>query len=292
MSGVRRVLFAGTAGNQLVADCQGAGTPVLLLHGGGQTRHAWGGAAKALAEAGWLTFALDQRGHGDSDWVEDGAYHFTDYADDLIAVSEAISTEYGAEPVVIGASLGGLAAMLAQHKAPKRIRAMILVDITPRMEAQGVHRILSFMGENMEQGFASIDEAAEAVAAYLPHRTKPVNPVGLAKNLRQHEDGRLRWHWDPAFLSVQADATAEHADTENMLVSAARNIACPVLLVRGGMSDLVSMELAEEFLTMAPHAEFADVHNAGHMVAGDENDVFIAAMRGFMQRLNEEGAVR
>ncbi|PLX42914.1 MAG: alpha/beta hydrolase [Hyphomicrobiales bacterium] len=285
MSAAGQTRFTGTAGNQLVADIHGEGAPVLLLHGGGQTRHAWGGAARSLAGRGWRTYSLDQRGHGDSDWVASGAYHFADYAGDLCAVAGAVRDELGMAPVVIGASLGGLAAMLAQHEAPDLVRALILVDVTPRMEAQGVDRILSFMGENMGDGFASMEEAAEAVAAYLPHRTRPVNPVGLAKNLRRSPDGRLRWHWDPAFLTAQSAAMQDYRETEQSLVNAARTISCPALLVRGAMSDLVSPELAEEFLNMVPHAEFADVRNAGHMVAGDENDVFIDALEGFMSRL-------
>lgn len=289
MSGVRRVLFTGTAGNTLVADRHGSGAPVLLLHGGGQTRHAWGGAAGALAVEGWCAFTLDQRGHGDSDWVEGGAYRFADYAGDLCQVAGAIRDQYGIAPVVIGASLGGLAAMLAQHRAPELMRAIILVDVTPRMEAQGVDRILTFMGENSSDGFATIEQAAEAVAAYLPHRTRPVNPVGLAKNLRTSEDGRLRWHWDPAFLTAQSSMMQDYKATEQSLVNAARNISCPALLVRGAMSDLVSEELAEEFLAITPHAEFADVQNAGHMVAGDENDVFINALQTFMTKLDHAG---
>lgn len=288
MSRAERVLFTGAAGNDLVADVRGEGAPVLLLHGGGQTRHAWGGAAEALAASGWRTYALDQRGHGDSAWVGGGAYAFTHYGEDLRAVASQIMDETGQAPVVIGASLGGIASMLAQRMSPELIHAMILVDITPRMEASGVERILSFMGQDMADGFASIEEAAEAVAAYLPNRKRPVNPEGLSKNLRRHEDGRLRWHWDPEFLNVQQESMKTIENIEPLLLDAVKHISCPVLLVRGGMSDLVSIELAEEFLTLAPHAEFADVQNAGHMVAGDENDVFIGSMQGFMEKLDME----
>lgn len=281
------VRFTGAAGNSLNAVRRGSGPPVILLHGGGQTHHAWDGAAKALSQRGWCTYAVDHRGHGESDWVSGKGYRFRDFGDDLICIAESLAGHMDVPPVVIGASLGGIAAMLAAHGRPELFRAIILVDVTPRMEARGIDRILTFMSA-MPDGFAGIDEAAAAVASYLPHRKRPVRPEGLAKNLRKGPDGRLRWHWDPEFLSVQSDAVENVGRTEERLIAAARAISCPVMLVRGGMSDLVSRELAEEFLSFVPHAEYADVHGAGHMVAGDENDVFIEALSGFMDRLKSD----
>src|SRR5918995_2341051 len=100
--------FEGAQRNRLVASEMGVGRPVLLLHGGGQTRHAWSRTARRLAEAGWHAVALDQRGHGDSAWVADGAYAFRDFAADAAAVAQQIAQEQGRRPVAIGASLGGI----------------------------------------------------------------------------------------------------------------------------------------------------------------------------------------
>src|SRR5689334_502154 len=105
-------MFEGAVGNTLVADVFGdAGQPVLLLHGGGQTRHAWGRTAEHLAKAGALAYAMDQRGHGDSDWVESGDYGFMDYARDVAAVARTLWARTGQRPIAIGASLGGMASL-------------------------------------------------------------------------------------------------------------------------------------------------------------------------------------
>ena len=137
--------YTGADGNRLVATEMGAGARiVLLLHGGGQTRHAWGRTARRLAGAGWRTVALDQRGHGDSAWVESGAYGFPNFARDVEAVARQLAAEYGPKPVAIGASLGGMAAVLAQGAAPV-LGGLVLVDVVPRMDPRGVARVRGFM---------------------------------------------------------------------------------------------------------------------------------------------------
>src|SRR3954449_8759518 len=132
--------FYGAQGNRLVASEMGpAGRPVLLLHGGGQTRHAWSRTARALAGRGWHAVTLDQRGHGDSEWVPDQAYSFKDFAADAAVVARRIAREQGAKPVAIGASLGGIASLLALGASPEPVFAgLILVDIVPRMDPRGV----------------------------------------------------------------------------------------------------------------------------------------------------------
>ncbi|NBN63631.1 alpha/beta fold hydrolase [Microvirga tunisiensis] len=288
MSGPVRC-FAGADGNRLVADRFGSdGAPVLLLHGGGQTRHAWAGAGQRIAAAGHVAYCLDQRGHGESDWVASGRYAFGDFGRDLVAVAGQITQEHGRPPVLVGASLGGLAGILAEgHQAPGTLAALVLVDITPRVDLDGVSRIVAFMSERMEDGFASVEEAADAIAAYLPHRPRPGSLDGLAKNLRRTPDGRLRWHWDPKFISARhGDGDVSRAMAEDELVSAARRLSLPVLLIRGGRSELVSLAHVEEFRAMVPQARFVDVEAAGHMVAGDRNDVFGEALIGFLRDLS------
>jgi pimeloyl-ACP methyl ester carboxylesterase len=252
----------------------------VLAHGGGQTRHAWGGAAQALARRGGYALALDLRGHGESAWSPDGNYEFDVFARDLEDVALALR----APPVVVGASLGGLAALLAQGESARGVfAAVVLVDVTPRMEQAGVERIRGFMTEHLERGFATLEEAADAVAAYQPHRKRERNLTGLEKNLRRGADGRWRWHWDPRFM--QRETQIPRDLSQSRLVDAARNLRVPTLLVRGRMSDLVSEASAREFLELVPHARFADVSDAGHMVAGDRNDVFNEAVLKFLAEL-------
>ena len=213
-------------------------------------------------------FTLDQRGHGDSAWVKDKGYAFDDYASDAVAVCRSIVAQTGKQPVLVGASLGGISGLMAEHLGgPKLLAGLVLVDITPHMDADGVSRIQGFMAERMREGFATLEEAAEAIAAYLPNRAPRRSLDGLAKNLRQGEDGRYRWHWDPAF--IDGPRTINHgAETgQQRLVDAARGLTIPVLLVRGQQSELVTEEAVNAFRAMVPHADFADVSGAGHMVA-------------------------
>lgn len=288
--------FAGAAGNRLVGEefCAQAvrGPTVLLAHGGGQTRHSWQGTAEALARAGCRAITFDQRGHGDSDWVAGGAYTFDDYADDMAAVARALVAEGFPAPVVVGASLGGIAGLLAAGEGdPELFSALVLVDITPRVKAEGVARILSFMAADAEKGFASLEEAADAISAYLPHRPRPKDLSGLSKNLRREADGRYRWHWDPRFLDQRINAVDHARHLQARQTEAARRLKIPVLLVRGRQSELVGEEEACEFLDLAPHAEIADVSGARHMVAGDRNDAFTSAVASFLARVAAMAAV-
>jgi pimeloyl-ACP methyl ester carboxylesterase len=281
-------VFEGAGGNRLVATEMGAGDrSVLLLHGGGQTRHAWAKTARRLAEAGWRAIALDQRGHGDSAWVSDGSYAFPDYAADATAVARRIAAEHGGvKPIAIGASLGGIAALLALGGGGDPMFAgLVLVDIVPRMDAGGVAHIQGFMRTHAAEGFASVEQAAEAVAVYLPHRPRPQSLDGLKKNLRRHADGRWRWHWDPRFLDGPHSVNAGWDEARRQLVEAARQLSVPTLLVRGGASELVTPEAVAEFRALAPHAEYIDVAEARHMVAGEHNNVFADAIVGFLGAL-------
>lgn len=283
--------FKGAAGNRLVGDLYGRGPrAVMLLHGGGQTRHAFAGTAEQLAAAGWTALVLDQRGHGDSEWIENGAYKVTDFAADAAAVAANLTERFGTPPVIVGASLGGMAAMIAEGAAFKTGRAphfaaMVLVDVTPRFDIEGASRVRDFMRERAFEGFATIDEAADAVAKYLPHRPRPSSTEGLRKNLRLHDDGRWRWHWDPLFFDGPHPVNAERERQERARIEAARTLRIPALLVRGASSELVKKEHAREFLELAPHARFVDVAGARHMVAGDRNDVFSAAILEFLAEL-------
>ncbi|MCG8590454.1 MAG: alpha/beta hydrolase [Proteobacteria bacterium] len=273
----RPLTFSGKDGLRLHGDAWGEpdAQPVLLLHGGGQTRHAWAGTAARLAEQGFLAIAVDQRGHGDSDWSDAGDYDFMSYGADAVALARSFETP----PVLVGASLGGIASLVAATEEPCA-SALVLVDIATRMESDGVERVIGFMSAQPE-GFASVEEAAEAVGRYLPHRPKPSNVEGLRKNLRRHPDGRYRWHWDPRFIESRHP---QGLDSEP-LDDRARRLRIPTLLVRGRMSDVLSQDGAQHFLELVPHARFADVADAGHMVAGDRNDIFTRAVADFLNDL-------
>jgi len=288
--------FIGAVDNRLDADVFGdSGPPVLLLHGGGQTRHAWRSTAEKLAGEGYTAYTLDQRGHGSSEWVVDGAYEFADFAADVKRVAAELDRRCGVKPIVVGASLGGIAALLAEGGSERGnggrvFSALVLVDITPRVDMAGVNKILSFMRANAKEGFASLADAARAVAEYLPHRPRPKSNEGLKKNLRRTPDGRWRWHWDPRFLEGPRAVSANRPQFEKALREAACRIEVPALLIRGASSELVKESHVQEFLKLVPHAEYVDVMDARHMVAGDRNDCFSAAVLTFIGRLSASNA--
>jgi len=282
------------AGVNLTADVAGPvdGVPVMLFHGGGQTRHSWGSALVGLAKAGHRVWSVDLRGHGDSDWSPGGDYSDNVFPDDVRTVAQAVREQHG-PPVLVGASLGGSASLAAEAASDEPLaRALILVDVAPNIEPVGVERIRAFMHEHIETGFESLEEVADAVAAYNPHRPRPANLDGLKKNVRRRDDGRWYWHWDPSFMwSKRPNDEHRHslfAERTARMEAAARSLSVPTLLVRGRQSDLLSEGGAQRFLELVPHAEFVDVAGAGHMVAGDRNDVFNGAVLAFIKRLDTD----
>jgi len=248
---------------------------VILLHGGGQTRHAWAQTADRLLRAGFAVARYDARGHGDSDWSRDGDYRMETFADDLLDVLGVL----GRPATLVGASLGGVSALLAAAEAPERVRGLVLVDIVPRFASAGVERIRSFMLANPD-GFETLEAAVDAVRAYNPHRPPPRDPRGLLRSLRER-DGRLHWHWDPLILGAPPDAALATLLSGRL---GAIPPVVPLLLVAGADSDVVDPEALAGFARQAPRAETVVVARAGHMVAGDRNDAFGAAITDFLQR--------
>jgi pimeloyl-ACP methyl ester carboxylesterase len=274
-------------GLTLAADAYGPedAPPVLLFHGGGQTRHAWGGTARLLGDKGWRATTVDLRGHGDSDWApveQDGPYSLDAFAADV----RAVAAVQPAPPVIIGASLGGLSALTAIAEAPAGTTVasgLVLVDVAPRLEEKGIERIAEFMLSHLD-GFADLDEVADAVAAYNPHRPRPTDLSGLRKNVRRRDDGRWYWHWDPRFLTAGSTDEPRSLRNENRLDAAARALTLPTLLIRGRQSDVLSEEGARHLISLVPHAGYVDVGGAGHMVAGDRNDAFNDAVVEFLRQ--------
>ncbi|MDB5431807.1 MAG: hypothetical protein JWP35_2923 [Caulobacter sp.] len=271
-----RRTFAGADGLTLAADVGGdpAAPPVILLHGGGQTRRSWGAAAATLIERGHYVISLDLRGHGESEWASNERYDIRAFADDLLAVVATTTSP----PVLVGASLGGLAALVAVGESGAQIaRGLVLVDIAPRADREGAAKISAFMG-SAPDGFASLEEAAGAVAAYLPHRKTPPSGRGLAHNLRQR-DGRYYWHWDPAFLRKARDNPAA---LNHRYEAAALKVRIPTLLIRGAQSEIVNAAAADHLGQLIPHARCVTIAGAHHMVAGDRNDAFNEAVFAFL----------
>jgi pimeloyl-ACP methyl ester carboxylesterase len=273
--------FPGTGGITLRGDrWTGAGweklPDVMMLPGGGQTRHSWKTAGLELARRGFRVTSMDTRGHGDSDWSPQADYDITTLAADAIGVIRAL----GRPTVLVGASMGGLTGILAAPQVgPEHLCALVLVDVVPRVERGGSARIHQFMVGGLD-GFETLDEAADAIAAYLPHRPRPKNNDGLLRNLRKREDGRWYWHWDPAFVTQPREVGPIERVAE--MQRAAASITVPVLLLRGKLSDIVSDEGVEEFRALVPQVEVVVLPRAAHTAAGDDNEAFAAAVIDFV----------
>ncbi|MCP5031222.1 MAG: alpha/beta hydrolase [Actinomycetia bacterium] len=256
------------------------GPLVILQHGGGQTRHAWRGAGETLGRAGYFAVALDARGHGDSEWATDGNYERDIMIQDLARVIEQIDKGI---PILVGASMGGNTSLAAIGEDHVEARALVLVDIAPRIRSEGTKKIGQFMSQK-PNGFDSLEEVAEAIANYQPHRKRPRNLDGLAKNIRLGDDGKYYWHWDPHFRRRPYVTKDEIRVRTRRLEGCASKLSIPTLLVRGGLSDVLDEEGAQAFLALVPQAEYVNVTDAAHMVAGDRNDAFGVAVIDFLTR--------
>jgi pimeloyl-ACP methyl ester carboxylesterase len=264
----------------LVGDVGGPSdaSAVVLLHGGGQTRHSWAGAMQHLIKRGYFVVSYDARGHGESDWSPDGDYSLDALASDLRSVLSTISIPVA----LVGASMGGLTSFYALGSADyPTANALVMVDIALRPASAGVQKIQQFMTGHHE-GFATLAEAADAVTAYNPGRRRPTDPSGLMKNLRLREDGRLYWHWDPRMMGRRL--TPEHPSSTSGLERVANRVTVPTLLVRGGQSDIVDDQSVADMRRLVPQTEVFEVPGAGHMVAGDRNDAFNEGIFSFLAR--------
>tara|TARA_B100001079_G_scaffold43878_2_gene35142 strand:- start:5472 stop:6305 length:834 start_codon:yes stop_codon:yes gene_type:complete len=275
--------FKGHQDIKIAADVWGSNNQelVILLHGGGQTRHAWGDTGKKLAEAGYHSVALDLRGHGDSEWHADGDYSIRAYKDDLVS----IINEIGKPARLVGASLGGMASLLlaGDEINSDLCTALIMVDIGIYPDPVGSDRIVSFMLSG-EGGFNSLEDVAKSISDYLPHRKKPKDLEGLKKNLRLKDDGRYYWHWDPRFIR-RRPGSQDREGHFDLQLKAAEKVTIPTLLIRGALSDVVTMEDVDYFLSVISHAKFVEIEKAAHMIAGDRNDIFAEEAIKFLKSL-------
>ena len=276
------VEFRGDTDLTLVADewNRGVADPgrptILLLHGGGQNRLSWKNTGQVLADKGFHVVALDARGHGDSDRAPNAEYSLQT----LVRDAAAVVNQIGRPVAVIGASMGGMTGiLLARQLGAQAVSKLVLVDVVPRFEHEGTSRIVDFMSRHVH-GFDTLEQAADAIADYLPHRKRPRKLDGLTKNLR-HRGGRWYWHWDPAFVTSASDEPFADID---VLEQAAIDLRIPILLIRGKLSDVVSEQGVADFLAKVPQAQFVELSDAGHTAAGDDNDAFTRAVVAFVTR--------
>lgn len=253
-----------------------AGAPaVLALHGGGQTAYMYEELGAALCER-YHVLAPDLPDHGDSDPMSEAGRHA------IAATLPGLCTHFGLRRfAMIGASLGGIVSITYAAVHRDNVSAIVLIDVGHKLEEQGVMKIMEFM--RAHESFASLAEAAAEIAPYLPHR-KAVRPERLSRNLRQRSDGR--WVWKHGYnrrLRAEGDQAGRNwSHVIDGLDDDCAKLRCPVLILRGSASDVLSREGAEEVAALIPNARLATVHNAGHLAAGDNSESTVSLVSAFL----------
>jgi pimeloyl-ACP methyl ester carboxylesterase len=258
-------------GLTLAGDAYGdpAAPPVLFFHGGGQSRNAWIGSAKTVAEAGYYGISFDLRGHGNSDWAADGDYLLDAFSRDV----ERLISQFNQPVTLVGASRGGQAALVGGSRHPDRVRLIMLADVAPMIRDDGVDGIRAFFAEG-EAGFATLDDAADSLARHL-NQPRMDDSSRLARAMRQDDAGRWHWRWDPA--TGKREFLHPPSEDEALLAAAAR-VESPVVLVRAEFSHLLTDEGVARFGQLAPQLGVINAKGVGHMFTADRNDAFAAQL--------------
>jgi pimeloyl-ACP methyl ester carboxylesterase len=268
-----RATFVGGDGNTLVSDIYRCGPTLILLHGGGQSRTSWRIAANCLANAGYSACALDLRGHGESDWSPVGDYQIERHVADLVCVVKAL----GPPAILVGASFGGHVALLMAARHPELVSALVLCDVTPWIEGEATKAIRKIMAA-AGAGFASVHEAARHIDLVRGYPTDQ-DPDKLGRHMRSGPDGRLYWRWDPRFFSSQEEENEQLAD---LLTAGAREIKIPVMLIRAGLSEIVTKDQVSHFGQLVPHAALAEIAGARHTVTTQDNKPYASIILQFL----------
>ena len=270
-------------GLALVGEAFGdpAAAPVLFFHGGGQSRNAWRGSARAVAEAGYYGIAFDLRGHGTSEWARDGDYLLDAYARDV----EALLGQFERPVTLVGASRGGQASLVAGSRQPERVRLIMLADVAPLMRDDGIESIRAFYAEG-EAGFASFEDAAESLARHLG-QPRMADPSRLAGAMRSDAAGRWHWHWDPATGSPEFLHPTSEGEA---LLAAAARVQTPVVLVRAEYSEVLTDEGVDRFRQLTPQLDVRIARGVGHMFTADRNEAFAADLLDCLERTPERVA--
>jgi len=256
-----------------------AAPAVLCLHGGGQTAYMYEELGNAL-RGRYHLLAPDLPDHGDSEPTTETGRHA------LAATLPPLCAHFGLSRfAMVGASLGGIVSITYAAQHAEQVVAIALIDVGHRLEEEGVKKIAAFMSKH--ESFASLEEAAAEIAVYLPHR-KEVRPESLRRNLRQRADGR--WVWKHGYgrrLRAEGeDRVRNWRDVIDGLDTDAAGLRCPVLVLRGSASDVLSHEGAEEVTALIPNARLAVVDKAGHLAAGDNPSSTVGLISSFLAEIS------
>jgi esterase len=255
-------------------DWGGSGTPILFLHGGGLTAHTWDCVAVMLREH-FRCVALDQRGHGDSEWSPIIDYRVASHVGDIEGFIDALGLE---RPILVGQSMGGLNSIAYATRHSDRMRAMVIVDVAPEIDAAGVDRIRAFSSTpELDSPQAFLERAMK----FNPIRDPAVLRRSLYYNLRETPAGKWTFKHDQRRRTDEA--MRSFAEDRTRLASEVSKIKCPTLVVRGSFSDVLTDAGAEKFARSLPDGRWVRVEKSGHNVQGDNPRALLDAMRKFFR---------
>ncbi|MCI0440578.1 MAG: alpha/beta hydrolase [Chloroflexi bacterium] len=253
--------------------------PVLLLHGFAQTCHSWDFVALSLCDR-FRVIALDQRGHGDSDWAPDGDYSPETQQKDIHAIVQALDIK---DMLLMGLSMGGRNSFTYAASHPERVRALVIVDAGPENRRDGGTNIRNFVSQDDE--LDSVDEFVQRVLRYNPRRD-PVQVRGsIMHNLKQLPSGKWTWKYDKRLRSPERRFGQQDLAVTQRLWGYLESLKCPTLVVRGAQSDVIAMETAEAMHQRIPNGRLATVERAGHLVMGDNPAGFEKVVTAFLAEL-------
>jgi pimeloyl-ACP methyl ester carboxylesterase len=270
--------WRGVAGNRIVGEVFEADGPVtvVLVHGGGQTRHTWRRAARTLQAQGLACLSFDQRGHGDSDWIDDGNYLLDSFRDD----AQIVLDDWNRPSVLIGTSLGGLVSLMVAGNGSPLVRGLVLVDTAPQLNPAEIDWLVDFLGGDAERGFASPADAVAHLQRFFPDLA--VSAESIEKGLRRGADGRWHRHWDVRVVIGPMDSVA--LPHEQRLHDIAALIRVPVALVRAGASHLVSDAAVARLRGCVPQLEVYELPGAHHLFNSAESLQIVAMLDDFLKR--------
>jgi len=254
---------------------------MVLLHGFAQQSHSWDFVALSFADR-YRIIALDQRGHGDSDWASDGDYTPETQQKDI----EAIVTKLGlGEFVLMGLSMGGRNSFTYASSNPDQVKALIIVDAGPENVRAGTQNIRNFVEQ--EDELDSIDAFVDRVIKYNPRRD-PIQIRGsIVNNLKQLPNGKWTWKYDKILRSQGRMGRPQDPEMTSRLWGYLENLQCPTMVVRGDKSDIIATETADQMIGRIPGGQLAIIENAGHLVMGDNPSGFEKAVTAFIESIQK-----
>ncbi len=251
--------------------------PIVFLHGGGLNAHTWDVVCLMLRQ-NYHCLALDQRGHGDSEWEPTSDYSHDSQVGDVEGFIEKLQLK---KPLLIGHSMGGFAAIGYSIRNAHKLAGLVLVDVGPELSMDGAKRIRDFISQ--DRVLDSVDAFVERAMAFNPRRNPTLLRRSLLHNLRRLPNGKWTWKHDPNRMSP--DFAQERVQRAQQILADLHRISCPTLIMRGERSDVFTDANASKFAESLPNGRWIKIANAGHTIQGDNPAGLLDALRPFVKGL-------